>query len=573
MPELAASLTTEVALVTQRALFDVLRITESFRRLEKHCEVRLIAMDDLLTHPGYYGLTITWTLFRGFTDLGPAMTDTWLLFLNSDFILADGSYRSLLRRLNGNARIVLAPSYCTIEDEVVPLLRARVNGATQTLSIPPREMADLMLDRLHYTVRAKTINRRMYRIQHVDQLYYAIDNDTILCRQFPISIVAMKPERVLTGAVAIWDYGTISEAVPTSPLSVMADSDEFLMLELRGRNVASDQLELGWLIPSHVAHSLAWWTTADQRRCGEHTLVLHRRDLPATVGAGQEALADFYRRVIDELPPPLPHRNHPIWTRLHTLHDEWRAIGEGGTKGNAIEASPARTVSERGMRERLALGVRTLYRTLFGSIPRVRAGHPAFIDIQPTIALIERLAVGARTAISVLSTPRAVVAPSLREWFDEVRELRPEDIGGEDALADFCFLELTRQEVVAFRELHRRLRNLVRPGGHIVVFYRTHGVEPLAPRDISFIMGALPASDVAVVWYRGGRLASWLQRRWDERLAEVRERRRIGAARFVVGALLQAPLAWVVNRAAERRASTGEVPVGCTSVLMDITVV
>src|SRR5262249_10310530 len=198
------------------------------------------------THPGYYGLTITWSLFRGFTDLGQAMTDTWLLFLNCDFILADGSYRSLLSRLGDEARIVLAPSYCTIEEDVAPLLRAQLNRSAHSLSIPPREMAELMLDRLHYTVRAKTINRRMYRIEHVDQLYYLVDNDTILCRQFPISIVAMKPERVLTDPVAIWDYGTISEACPTSPLSVITDSDEFLMLELRGRNVASDQLELGW---------------------------------------------------------------------------------------------------------------------------------------------------------------------------------------------------------------------------------------------------------------------------------------------------------------------------------------
>jgi len=572
VPELAASLTTEVALVTQRALFDVLRGTESFRRLEKHCEVRLIAMDDLLTHPGYYGLTITWTLFRGFTDLGPAMTDTWLLFLNSDFILADGSYRSLLQRLNANARIVLAPSYCTIEDEVVPLLRARVSAASHTLSIPPRDMADLMLDRLHYTVRAKTINRRMYRIQHVDQLYYVVDNDTILCRQFPISIVAMKPERVLTRAVAIWDFGTISEACPTSPLSVIADSDEFLMLELRGRNVASDQLELGWLTPSRVARSLAWWTTADQRRCSEHTLVLHRRDLPATVAAGGEALADFHRRVIAELPEPLPHDDHPIWTRLHTLHDEWRA-GGSAAKSETSDLSGPRASTERPIRERLTLGIRALYRALFGSPPRLGAGHPDFIDIQPTIALIERLAVAARTAISVFSTPRAVVAPSLREWFDEVCELRPEDISGDGPRADFCFVELTRQEMMAFRELHRRLRNLVRPGGHIVVLYRTHGVEPLAPRDVSFIMGALPTSDVAVVSYRGGRLSSRLQRRWDERLAGIRKRRRVAAARFAVAALLQAPIAWLVNRAAQRHASSGEVPPGCTSVLIDITVV
>src|SRR5207245_11679317 len=118
VPELAASLTTEVALVTQRALFDVLRGTESFRRLEKHCEVRLIAMDDLLTHPGYYGLTITRTLFRGFTDLGPALPDTWLLFLNSDIILADGSYHSVLRRLNAHALILLGSLHSQSDAQV-----------------------------------------------------------------------------------------------------------------------------------------------------------------------------------------------------------------------------------------------------------------------------------------------------------------------------------------------------------------------------------------------------------------------------------------------------------------------
>src|SRR5262245_38627828 len=81
LPHLAASLPTEVVLVTQRSLFSSIRDAESFRRLLKHCEARLVPMDDLMSFPAYYGLTITWSLFRGFTDLGEAMTDTWLLFL------------------------------------------------------------------------------------------------------------------------------------------------------------------------------------------------------------------------------------------------------------------------------------------------------------------------------------------------------------------------------------------------------------------------------------------------------------------------------------------------------------
>jgi hypothetical protein len=580
LPHLAAALSTEAVVVTQRELFDVIRAADSFRRLEKYCEVRLVSMDDLMSYPAYYGLTITWSLFRGFTDLGAAMTDTWLLFLNSDFILADGSYRSLLSRLSGDSRIVLAPSYCTIEEEVLPLLRQRLDQTAQTLAIPPREMADLMLDRLHYTVRAKTINRRMYRIEHADQLYHVVDNDTILCRQFPIAIVAMRPQRVLTDPVAIWDYGTISEACPTSPLSVIADSDEFLMLELRGRNVACERLELGWLKPSTVARDLSTWTTADQRRCSEHTLILHRADLPPNLEQDVRSLAEFHAQVMAEMrPDPLPHRDHPIWTRLLTLHHEWRAAGGTAAEGTTHQWATQAAGSRR-LRERIALGVRGLYRAIFGRIPRVRREHPYWIDIQPTLSLVEHAAEHTRRAIAVFSTPRAVVAPWLSEWFDDVRRYETDDIAGEgpppdvpDAeRVDFCFAELTREEMLQFRRLHARLRAMVRPGGHIVVLYRTHGVEVLAPRDISFIVGALPVCDVAVVWYRGGRLAAGLQRTWDEMLAGMRRRRRIGAARFVVTSLLAAPITWFTSRAGQRRAGLGEVPRGCTSVLMDITV-
>jgi hypothetical protein len=571
VPYLAASLTLEAVVLTERRLFDTIRSAESFRRLEKHCAVRLVAMDDLLSAPAYYGLTITWSLFRGFVDLGEAMTDTWLLFLNTDFIMADGSYRALIPRLAGTARIVLAPSYCTVEEEALPVLRQRVDPEAQVLAVPPREMADLILDRLHHTVRAKTINRRMYRIERVDQLYYVVDRDTVVARQFPIAIVAMKPERVLTEPVTIWDYGTISEACPTSPLTVLADSDEFLMAELRGRSVASDQLELGWLDPSAIARDLSIWTTRDQRRCSEHTLVLHRGSLSPAVEAGKGALAEFHARVMAEVrPEPVPHRRHPIWTRLQTLHQEWRA--GAGAPANPVAADPGiGTPSGRRFGERLALINRRIYRLIFGRLPHVRPGHPYWIDLHPALALIERAARHTKRAVAVCSTPSAVLAPRLRDWFDEVRECRPEEIPFDDVV-DFCLVELTREEVLHFRDLHRRLRGMVRPGGHIVVLYRTHGMELLAARDISFITGALPASDVAVVWYRGGRVISALQRRWDEALAGFRRRRYVGGARFIVAALFSAPATWVANRAAERRAERGELPRGCTSVLMDITV-
>jgi hypothetical protein len=287
-------------------------------------------------------------------------------------------------------------------------------------------------------------------------------------------------------------------------------------------------------------------------------------------------------------PHPLDHRDHPIWMRLQTLHHEWRAAqgaetasAAGMPAAHGIRADWAARRSEgRPLRERLAVVVRRLYRAVFGQVPAVHPVHPYWIDLAPVLASIEAAGEKARSAIAVWSTPRALVAPRLKERVVGVREHRADEIASgelppaadESATADLALVELTRQEILEYRHLHTRLRRMVRPGGRIVVLYRTHGVEVLGPRDISFIVGALPVSDLAVVWFRGGRLSSWLQRRWDEALAGIRTGRRAGAARFVTLALLTAPLTYLANRLAQRRADPGEVPRGCTSVCIDIQV-
>ena len=77
------------------------------RAAQRFCSLRLVAIDDMLSHPSYYGLTITHAFYRGFTDLGDAAKHVWCLFLNTDFILADGSYRALVTRMLAGERCIL----------------------------------------------------------------------------------------------------------------------------------------------------------------------------------------------------------------------------------------------------------------------------------------------------------------------------------------------------------------------------------------------------------------------------------------------------------------------------------
>src|SRR5262249_19250547 len=137
LPALARTFDCTVVVVTEDAYFDAIRISPTGRAIQAICPLKLVALDDLVSHPWQSGMTLTHALFRGFEDLGPAMTETYILFLNSDFILADGCYERLIPRIKSEERVHLSPSYCAVAELVEPMLDERRTDCA--LSIPARE--------------------------------------------------------------------------------------------------------------------------------------------------------------------------------------------------------------------------------------------------------------------------------------------------------------------------------------------------------------------------------------------------------------------------------------------------
>jgi len=90
LPVLAKAFDCELVLVTESAFFREVRETVVFQEIERICKIHLVPLDDLVMTRHHYGLTLTYAYRRGFEDLGPAATNCFLIFLNSDFILADG---------------------------------------------------------------------------------------------------------------------------------------------------------------------------------------------------------------------------------------------------------------------------------------------------------------------------------------------------------------------------------------------------------------------------------------------------------------------------------------------------
>ena len=320
LPYLASQVPCEVVMLTEERLFARVSDHPAIERIRTICPFKLIGLDDLITAPDKkYGMALTYALHRGFADLGAAMTDHWLIFLNADFVLAEGSLRTLLDHLVRGERLVASPSYCVVAKEAKPELLKRVDPKTRTLSMLPRDMAKLALAHRHNTIRSKTVNQSAFHIRYMEQFYWLLDDSTLLGHQMPVAIVGLRPESYVAEPNSYWDHGLMKEFCPTVEPDVIGDSDDFLMIELREQDVAHDDILPGWPQPVELAERMISWVTPYQRSFARYPLTLHAYDVPENIEEGRRMLTAFVNEVMSHVPTNLPsHLGHPQWVHHWT---------------------------------------------------------------------------------------------------------------------------------------------------------------------------------------------------------------------------------------------------------------
>jgi hypothetical protein len=324
IPALAAVFECTAVIVTEEKLFDYVRAHPTTKKLKQICPIELIPLDDLISDSWQYGMTVAYALFRGFQELGDAMTDTYMLFLNADFILADRCYEKLIERIRSDERVHLAPSYCTVEEEVRGLLRRAKSKNGGILRIAARDMAAMILNHLHNTVRAKTINQQTFEFEYADQFYWQVDSHTLIGHQMPVALVGMRPERALTDLNAFWDWGIVYEFCPSKQLDVIGDSDDFVMMELRPKSRSVELIRIGRSLPKQISKRLMGHITQYQLDNAQFEIRLHSREVcGGGLAHAQRQLREYVDQVVDHLPSIPEHRGHRQWM-YHLKHYRWR---------------------------------------------------------------------------------------------------------------------------------------------------------------------------------------------------------------------------------------------------------
>src|SRR6516165_1547440 len=562
LPALAAMFDVELVLVTESKLIDYIRRARSFQRLTTICEVKFASLDDLMPcEPGEYGVVLTAALFRGFVDLGAKVTETFLLFLNADFVIADGSYRRLAELMREGKRVIHAPSFRVVLEEVWPQLAARVDAESGVLAVKPREMAKLALTHKHLTVKARTVNQRLYHQWCMDQFYWYVDEETLVGYQWPVALVAIKPERAITEPVLVWDFGYLPEAAPTLEPCFLADSDDFFMIEPQKRVTGEELVRPGGISLDAIAKFLSDWTTREQRRCGRQLLTIHAADLPV---APDDVIAES-RRYMNEIGrrlslEPQSHIGHAKLGRWFA--ETTRRLEERSTGGGSLAASTSAPTEKEG--RGLSHILRSVHTALFGPLPFLRPAHPLWLDtFDVTAQLVSWRRAGQR--ILWLCSRDSLFSSVLKDRRDPTSLLMtgPTNQEASGDFFDACLCELSPTELTTLPALHRRIRTFVRNGGKVLVHINNPYLAPVGMGHFAAYETVFPDVDRSSIRFYG----TWLT-------AQDRKLYLRAATSFPAGSLARgvlAGLALVANRAAASRDASAFM-LNWTSVIVELEV-
>src|SRR6202035_1361833 len=176
---------------------------------------------------------------------------------------------------------VVAGNFQIVAEDAIPLLRRRIDPASTSIVLSPRELVSWSLAHLHPATVANMVNFGLSHNAHTNRLFWRVDESTLIGRFYLMHMIAIRPEVTDFVVGASCDYSFIPEMCPSGNVVALTDSDDYLVVEMQPRRHASKSLLPGPIEAKPLAESLSEWTTAQHRGNIAHTLVYHAAEPPA----------------------------------------------------------------------------------------------------------------------------------------------------------------------------------------------------------------------------------------------------------------------------------------------------
>jgi hypothetical protein len=482
LPAISRMVPTEFVLLTSREDESYLRAHPAFKRLSAICEITVHLIDHLITGNNY-STTITLAYLEAVRATGDEMLDTCFLFLVSDYIVADGSFRTVVERVQAGRSGVLVGNFQVVEEEALPWLTDILQQNPDVLAVEPRELMKWALSHLHPATVANTVNYPLVHNEHTNRLFWRVDNQTLIGRFYLMHMIAIRPELSDFVIGSSCDYSFIPEMCPSNNVEIVTDSDDYLVIELQPRDHESRFLKPGPQKIGKLARTLSEWTNARHRENSATTVVFHADKIPASIDDAVVEADRFLAQVNSRLKKtPKPLRKHPYWIGAVAAFNEASGASLTSDEWRRALGLPNPELDNAWFSRWITENIRFAF---FGKPPHVRPWHPRFPDYSLVLNALTDLGLNEHSNLLMIADAPTIFTATFSDGGNRVVRLRsshmlkqPNDVYQPlHGRFDVCLMEIGELEFPRADEILDRIAPMMRNGGTVLVSLtnRRHG--------------------------------------------------------------------------------------------------
>ena len=255
-------------------------------------------------------------LDRAIKQTGEAMLNTHFILLNSDYIMADGSFQGLSRYIEKGYSGICAGNFQVIDEEIKPYLLSQINPDTGVMQIKPRELVKRSMRHLYPVTIASLFEYQATHNYRANRFFARLNHDVMAGRFYLQHVLCVKPETMHYRVGSSFDYSFIPEMCPSGNIAVINDSDDYLVIATQPLQHELHLVGWGGYHQKKLAHALSEWTTKQHRANAKQSIYFHSIDLTDDTRKALDAKLDHFTNQMEvslSKYKEQPFYNHPYW--------------------------------------------------------------------------------------------------------------------------------------------------------------------------------------------------------------------------------------------------------------------
>ncbi|OJX75921.1 hypothetical protein [Magnetospirillum sp. 64-120] len=388
IPAVSGGMKVEFIFVTQAASRPDIESAEAVIKLSKYANIDFLYIDKYFSNN--YGMILTRAYFDSIIKYADSARDYHYFFFNVDTVISNGSLLSVLKYLEQGKSLLFSPGLRVNTQQFFEDIADRREQDSTVLSIGSRELAAIALKNIHATVLAQRLTHQFSYLLRPYQFYWQERPEVMHISAFLMANICFKPTAIPTEPTCFIDY-CISEAFcPGQEITVIQDSDEFLLIEPQAERWMKDELRCGHMTEDECIAFFSNWVTPQHIVLGQPIVTIHADELTDGDRRTAAESARQAQRMARQMKPQ-PYRDHPYWKAA--LAAEQQALSR--QKSAASDTSPQRPTlaapitpvpslkADRSLPHRV-------YNMLFGTAPKPRWFHPFRVQFDPILSFFAR---------------------------------------------------------------------------------------------------------------------------------------------------------------------------------------